>query len=480
MVAPMRPLVVTGASGFVGRAVVDLLRAQEAQHPDAPRRVTLLVRDPAVFDGAAALPRTWRVVRCDLAREAPSPAAIDAGSVVLHLAAATGKLAPAVMRTVNVDGTRRLVEAAVAAGAAHVIFVSSIAAAFADRRWYHYAEAKREAEAIVAAAGVSHSVVRPTMVFGAGSPVQEGLQRLALGGAPIVLGRGDVQVQPIDVEDLARFLVALVDDEATTGVASPPLLLEVGGGERLSLRALLARMRLAHTRDPRDPWGVPIGALRRALGMAEAVVGARLPVTAGQLASFVNDSTAAPSPVVQRLLPAPRALTRLLLPAAPPVHADRAPGLRAAAGARETAEALAREFAVWCRYLGTAAPESRAVAAYVRGHPLAATYAGDRFDRTLVAVARRSPAWCALADSYARRARPYGTLRRKLVLALAVLESTPRAHADYDTARPGSAAGSWLALAALGAGWAVRSAAAVVLLAPLHLASRLGGGRTRG
>jgi hypothetical protein len=139
-----------------------------------------------------------------------------------------------------------------------------------------------------------------------------------------------------------------------------------------------------------------------------------------------------------------------------------------------TDEVLAREFGVWSRYLGTAAPEAQAVAAYVRAHPSAALHAGDRFDRTLVSVARRSPAWCALADSYARRVRPYGSLRRKLVLALAVLESTPQAHAAYDTAKAGAPVVSWLALAASGAGWAARTAVAVALLLPLHLASRLG------
>lgn len=479
--APLRPLVVTGASGFVGRAVVDRLRASHDPATVPTRAVTLVVRNPGSLAPLHPLPDGWRVVRCDLAHEALPAGTIAPGSVVLHLAAATGTSAPATMRAVNVDGTRRVVEAAVAAGGTHVVFVSSIAASFADRRWYPYAEAKRDAEAIVAAAGVGHTIVRPTMVFGPGSPVQEGLERLALGGAPLVLGPGDVQLQPIDVEDLAAFLVALAGDHEATAPGASPASLEIGGGERLTLRALLARMRLAHTRAPRDPWGVPIGLLRRTLGLAESMLGLRLPVTAGQLASFVNDGVATPHPLARRLLPAPRPLTRSLLPAAPEASGGptRAPTLTADAASRtpdalDAPEALAREFAVWSHYLGTAAPPARATAAYVRAHAGVAASPGDAVDGMLVRMARRSPGWCALADSYARRARPYGTLRRKLVLALAVLESTPVVHAGYDTARAGSRPWTWGALVALGVSWGVRTAAALVLFAPLHLAARRG------
>ena len=75
-------------------------------------------------------------------------------------------------------------------------------------------------------------------------------------------------------------------------------------------------------------------------------------------------------------------------------------------------------------------------------------------------------------------ASPYGVLRRKLVLTLALLESAGATHAQYDSARPEPRARTLLSLALLGARWALVTLAAIVVLAPLHLAA--GAGRLAG
>jgi hypothetical protein len=62
-----------------------------------------------------------------------------------------------------------------------------------------------------------------------------------------------------------------------------------------------------------------------------------------------------------------------------------------------------------------------------------------------------------------------------------VLESSPATHADFDTAAPSAPAFAWLALAALGARWAMRTLVALVVLGPVHLYTALAEGRgTRG
>lgn len=450
MAAPLLPLVLTGASGLVGRRVVHLLLAEAAS---APRAVTLLVRNASAVALPTNLPANWRVIQYDLADPGLLPTAvIPPGAIVLHLAAATGRQATEAMRRVNVEGTRRLAAAAAGAGASHLVLVSSTAAGFANRRWYPYAEAKRAAEAVVRGAGVPVTIVRPTMVFGPGSPVQAGLERLALGRLPIVLGSGGVQVQPIHVDDLAASLMALA---AAPPVGDVPV--DVGGRDRVTVRELLGRMRVARAHPPRRLWRVPLGVPRLMLAVAEQVLGPRLPVTAGQLASFLNDTIADPHPALARQLPAPRGLDAIL--SAPPDVTDE----------------IGQEFATFSRYLGTPVPGDRATLAYRRAHPSAAAVAGDRLDRWLVTLARRSPALCALADGYARLARPNGTLRRRLVLALAVLESTPAWHAGYDTALPGSPATAWGSIVGQGIGWVVRTGLAVVVLAPVHLAALAGG-----
>ncbi|MCC6927931.1 MAG: NAD(P)H-binding protein [Gemmatimonadaceae bacterium] len=457
------PVVLTGATGFLGQRVLHLLAQRGAPSVRVvARRATALARGPQWRPG-------WTAVDCDLAASPLPDDVVTAGSVVLHLAAATGKATPEAMRAVNVEGTRRVVDAARAGGAAHLIFVSSIAASFRDQRWYHYAHAKLEAESIVASSGVPCSIVRPTMIFGDGSPIQAALTGLANGGAPIVLGSGEVLVQPIHVDDLAAFLVALAGDDPS---GTTPM--EVGGGERLTMRALLARVRAASGLKPRSPVGVPLALLRAMLGAAERVVGTALPITAGQLASFVNDSAAVPNPLVARLLPAPRGVDAMLV-----AEAGAPPLAGHSSGAAERADpaALAHEFSVFARYLGTVSVDERLAAAYVRAHQSLPPGASDGLDAWLFQWGRSGTVACTLSDCYARRVRPFGLLRRKLVLALAVLESMPATHARYDTARHASATASWLALVALGVRWVACTVAAVVVLLPVHFLLSLRGAR---
>ncbi len=93
----------------------------------------------------------------------------------------------------------------------------------------------------------------------------------------------------------------------------------------------------------------------------------------------------------------------------------------------------------------------------------------DRFDAWLVGFAATSPALTSLADTYARFARPYGDLRRRLTLMLALLETHGATHAAYDRARTSAAAAAWLALAGAGTVWALRALLAAVICAPAHL-----------
>jgi len=98
-----------------------------------------------------------------------------------------------------------------------------------------------------------------------------------------------------------------------------------------------------------------------------------------------------------------------------------------------------------------------------------------RFDRWLTGFAAAHPVLTSLADAYARIARPYGDLRRRLTLMLALLESHGATHALYDRARPSNAVLAWLALAGSAAAWSVRTLIAFVFLAPLHAVASVTG-----
>lgn len=271
----MKSVFVTGAAGFVGRSVVARLAADGCA-------VTALSRSAAA-PGAEG----FRTVRGDLMIPDAWRAALRDADTVVHLAAAVGKADRAEFFRINRDGTALLLREAAAAGVRRFIFTSSIAAAYKDTKYYHYAHSKQAAEAVVRGEAVPWIIVRPTLVLGRGSAI--GRRFRSLGAAPIlpVFGTGRVRVQPVHVDDLAAVVAGLVRRDDLTGRT-----LEIGGPDIVTMEELLEKVHIAiHGRQPRSVH-VPLGLLRRTLGALESISPALAPVTAGQFAAFCNDGVA--------------------------------------------------------------------------------------------------------------------------------------------------------------------------------------------
>ncbi|MDH5254592.1 MAG: NAD(P)H-binding protein [Gammaproteobacteria bacterium] len=280
----------TGATGFVGR------RLATALVPGAGDGLRLLVRDPSRLAGGLVPPAT--VITGTILDRSTLDRATAGADTIIHLAALTGKASREAMIEANAEGTRRLLEAAKRAGTTRFLFVSTIAAGFHDRRWYHYADSKRQAELAVRESGLDWVIVRPTMVFGPGSPVQASLTRLASAPVGVVFGDGNVVVQPIHVSDLVAILLSLLQRRSFGREV-----VEAGGPEAVVLGDLLRRIRLKVRGRPGPMLHVPLGPLRGLLGLVDRPLWRLLPFTAGQMASFANPSVAAQLPGD---LPAPR------------------------------------------------------------------------------------------------------------------------------------------------------------------------------
>jgi nucleoside-diphosphate-sugar epimerase len=113
--APM--FLVTGATGFVGSAVVALLHGQG-------HAVRAVVRDPARAD---VLPDGVERVAADLADSEALARAMDGCDGVFHLAAAVGAPGPEA-HELNVGGTARVVEAVRRTGVRRLVHTSTSAA----------------------------------------------------------------------------------------------------------------------------------------------------------------------------------------------------------------------------------------------------------------------------------------------------------------------------------------------------------------
>jgi len=299
--APTTSLFITGASGYLGHSLLRRLARGPA------RAITCLSRHPE--QTAADVPRQpgWQFVKGDLTDPASYRAALADAHTVIHLAAATGKERPAVFARVNIEGTRDLVENAAHAGTARMIYVSSIAAKFPDRRHYPYAESKLEAEEIVKSVAPAWAIVRPTLVFGAHSPVLRGLIKLVKGPIGVVFGSGQVQVQPIDVDDVANILAETIDRATWDGEV-----VEAGGPSVLGFDDLLHRIRERLRGRQGGLFHVPLGPLRTLVAAVEPVLLPLLPIGAGQLAAFANDSTADRHPLVDHYRPHMKTIDTML------------------------------------------------------------------------------------------------------------------------------------------------------------------------
>ena len=174
-------VLVTGASGFVGgHACRELL---ERGH-----EVTALVRRP----GSA--PAGVSEMRGDLGSSNSAalaePVATAAPDCVIHLAAEIASQRSAKrIKAVNVDGTRRLVDACVAAGSPRFVFASTVVTgdahgALLDERSElpvetAYGRSKQEGERLVRESGLPTAIVRPSHVYGSGGwYVEEFVTRL--------------------------------------------------------------------------------------------------------------------------------------------------------------------------------------------------------------------------------------------------------------------------------------------------------------
>ncbi|APZ92863.1 NAD-dependent epimerase/dehydratase family protein [Fuerstiella marisgermanici] len=271
-------------TGYIGTPLVKRLLQS-----DAIDEVNCLIRTTADSDRFPSR-SLLRYSVGDITQPAAYAGELKQCDTLIHMAAATGKVSKAEHWRVNCEGTKNLVDASVAAGIRHFIFISSIAAGYPDNKYYHYAQAKSAAEQYVLNSPLQATVVRPTIVTGHDAPVTQGLRKLRMGRLLLLFGTGEVCVQPVSVSDLVEVLHEVTLQQPTRQI------IEVGGKDVLTLRRFIECISSPDSK-PLIPIPIPLRPARFLLAMMEPAISRWLPLTAGQLALFRNNSTAATSDV---------------------------------------------------------------------------------------------------------------------------------------------------------------------------------------
>jgi nucleoside-diphosphate-sugar epimerase len=191
-------LAITGATGFVGSAVLNeaLVQGHTVR--------ALARRDQPPREGVA-----W--VRGDLGDTAVLAALVEGADAVVHVAGLTNTPDPAAFDVANVTGTANVIAAMRGARLKRLVFVSSLAARQPELS--AYGASKARAEALVEASGLDWTTVRPPAVYGPRDIDMLDLFRAAKWGVVPLPPGGATSI--IHADDLARLLVGLASPTAS-------------------------------------------------------------------------------------------------------------------------------------------------------------------------------------------------------------------------------------------------------------------------
>ena len=275
-----RRVFVTGGTGFVGRAVIQALRAEGYA-------VRCLVRRGSEQDlrGFGAIER----VEGDVMARQTLDDGMSGCDAVVHLVGIIREhpASGSTFERVHVQGTQNVLDAAVAAGVRRYLHMSALGTRAGARSRYH--RTKWAAEEAVRSSPLAWTVFRPSIIYGRGDELVTMLRGM-LERLPVlpVIGSGRQRLQPVPVEQVAQGFVRALALEATVKHSY-----DVGGPETVSMVELLDAIATALGRRRPLKLHVPIGLVRPATQLLHRLPG--FPLTPDQLLMLEEDNTCDPS-----------------------------------------------------------------------------------------------------------------------------------------------------------------------------------------
>ena len=281
LVGTVHTVFVTGATGFVGRAVVHALRADGL-------KVRCLVRRGSERDlrGFEAIERVQGNV---LARETLDEG-IGGCDAVVHLVGIIRehRASGVTFERIHVEGTLNVLAAAAAANVRRYLHMSALGTSAAARSRYH--QTKWLAEEAVRASALPWTIFRPSVIYGKGDGLVSMLTQMVekLPVVPVI-GEGRQKVQPVPVEQVAEgFRRALARLETAKQTY------EVGGPEAVSMVELIDAIGKALGHPHVRKIHLPLGLMRIFAGALQGVPS--FPLTTDQIAMLEADNTCDPTP----------------------------------------------------------------------------------------------------------------------------------------------------------------------------------------
>ncbi|MCK9614363.1 MAG: NAD-dependent epimerase/dehydratase family protein [Candidatus Omnitrophica bacterium] len=212
-------LLVTGASGFVGRHLLEKLIKKGV-------KVRCLVRNRNKVNLTNP---NLEIIEGDILDQHIIDKATENIDLVIHLAAVIKSSNPERIREVNIGGTTKIISACRKNKVKKIIHISSLDAALGITNLY--GTTKKISEEIVKKSDIKYIILRPSLIYGEGSKDITALARIVK-KYPIIPIIGNGKLQPLYIDDFCELIVKMIDGDVQDKVYF------VGGKEQLTLGQL--------------------------------------------------------------------------------------------------------------------------------------------------------------------------------------------------------------------------------------------------
>jgi uncharacterized protein YbjT (DUF2867 family) len=225
-------MLVTGATGFIGRRLVDAL-------VDEGHEVRAMTRKPESYDGRGE-PVGGDVGDLDATRRA-----LEGVEVAYYLVHSLGD--DDFVRK-DAEMARTFAKAAKEAGVRQIVYMGGLGDDDSGQELSDHLRSRREVEGLLGETGVPVTTLRAAIVVGHGGISWEITRQLASNLPAMVVPRwAETKTQPISLHDVVRYLVGVAGREEAFGRA-----FEVGGTDQLTYTDML-RIAGRHIKGHRVP-----------------------------------------------------------------------------------------------------------------------------------------------------------------------------------------------------------------------------------